>query len=329
MNLKPQTFGVAVLLAVATVPAEAETVQFYSSLTTTANEAMMSKLQEVYPDLEIEWVRAGGVGLFQRFVSERYAGAGNIDLLHFSYTPGWYLLADEGWVVEGVADGGEAEAYYDFAVDMDAHFVALRLSTLRVIYNTDTVSPDEVPTSWAELVTDKWRGRIVTNDPFESAGTWDFWYGSDDFGTEYIEGLFANDILVQRGMGGATDVVARGERDVSFVFEYIALNRMEAGAPIAIAEMEEGVPVVPGPFGIIDGAPNQETAREIFEYIISADGQQLVVDEVGTFSGRMDIDPPGDLPPLSETTLLMSDFKKVYAEQDTYRNLMQSLLQGR
>ncbi len=323
------SLGAVGALALGASTARADGVQFYSSLTTAANEAMMGQLGEVFPDIEIEWVRAGGVGLFQRFVSERYAGAGNIDLLHFSYTPGWYLLADEGWAVEGVASGGEADAYYDFAVDEDAHFVSLRVPTLRVVYNTDNVAEDEVPTSWSEFTTEKWRGRIVTNDPFESAGTWDFWYGSEDFGQEFIEGLFANDILVQRGMGGATDIVARGERDVSFVFEYIVLNKMAEGAPVAMAEMEEGVPIIPAPFGIIADAPNPELAKTVFDYIISAEGQQLVVDEVGTFSGRTDIEPPGGLAPLSETELMFSDFGKVYAEQDTYREFMTGLLQGR
>ncbi|MCF3936142.1 extracellular solute-binding protein [Acuticoccus sp. M5D2P5] len=312
----------AAAMQAAVSTAHAETLQFYSSLTTDANTAFMEKILEKFPETDIEWVRAGGVGLFQRFVTERYAGAGNIDLLHFSYTPGWYLLADEGWVVEGVAEGGEADAFVDFAKDTDADFVALRVSTLRVVYNTENVSPEEVPTTWAELVSDKWKGRIVMNDPFESAGTWDFFWGSDDFGKPFIDGLFANDILMQRGMGGQVDAVVRGERDIAPVFEYLAVAAMERGAPLAFADLEEGVPVVPGPFGIIADAPNPELAEKVFEYLISQEGQTVMVDNVGTYSGRPDVAPPADLPPLADLKVMQSNWEKVYQEQDEYRDYM-------
>ena len=323
---KVMSIGVAAFIGATALGSHAkaeDTVLFYSSLTTRAQQELVKGVEAAFDGLKVEWVRAGGVGLFQRFAAERSVGKGKIDLLHFSYAPGWPMLADNDWVVEGVAEMPEAEGFYDWAKDSETHTVALRTPTLRVVYNTENVSPDEIPTSWQEFITDKWKGRIVMNDPFESAGTWDFFYGNEEvFGKEYISKLLANDTLVQRGMGGATDIVARGERDVSFVFEYIVTNRIQKGAKIAIAEMEEGVPVIPAPFGMIKGGPNPEIAKKVFAWIIGPEGQKIIVDQVLTYSGRKDVAPPPMMKPLSEEKLIHSDWTKVYKEQDEYRDFI-------
>ena len=70
----------------AAVAAKANLI-FYSSLTTAAQATLDKAIQKKFPDIKIKSITAGGVSLYQRFVAERTAGKGKIDLLHFSYTP--------------------------------------------------------------------------------------------------------------------------------------------------------------------------------------------------------------------------------------------------
>lgn len=324
MFLRAAAFGLAIMSSINfadSLRAE-EAIKAYTSITSEPQLKLEKRLNEKFPGVDFDWVRGGGIGIFQRFVSERSAGKGKIDLIHFAYTPGWYYLAEQDWVTPGVASDGEAIHYPDWAKSKDAHFVALRTPTLRVVYNTDKVKPEEIPTSWHEFTTDRWRGRLAVSDPFEAAGVWDFFYGSDEFGKDYIVKLLKNDILISRQMGSALDAVARGERDVSFIFDYIAQVRMEKDPKIKFADMKEGVPIIPTPIGLVKDGGNPDLARKVLDFLLSRDGQKIIVEDVKTYSARSDMPPPAGLKPLNELTLLSADFGKVYREQSSFRQLI-------
>ncbi|MFP6869207.1 MAG: extracellular solute-binding protein [Nitrospinota bacterium] len=314
-------FAMAVLLGNQNAwAARTKKLIFYSSLTTAAQTTLVNAIEKKFPDVKVTWITAGGVSLYQRFVAERTAGKGLIDLLHFSYTPGWYHLAKEGWVRPGVTDFKEAGGHPEWAKSRKAHWVGLRAPSLQVIYNTDNVKPNEVPKSWAEFTTPKWRGRLVLVDPFQSAGLWDFFYGSKDFGEKYIKGLLANGTLVQSRMGSSTERVATGERDVTFVFEYIAIRRIAKGAKIKIAKMKEGTPVIPASFGIIKGGPNPKVAEMVYRWVLSQEGQTVVTQQVKINSARTDVPHVKGIPyPFKP---LYADWEKVYKEMDKYRAFM-------
>ena len=312
--------AVAAFLAPQAALAKEANLIFYSSLTTAAQATLVKAIEKKFPDIKVESITAGGVSLYQRFVAERTAGKGKIDLLHFSYTPGWYHLAKEKWVKPGVADLPEAKGHPDWAKDGNAHWVGLRAPSLQVIYNTDNVKPEEVPKSWAEFTQPKWKGRLVLVDPFQSAGLWDFFYGSKEFGEKYIKGLLYNGTLVQSRMGASTERVATGERDVTFVFEYIAIRRINKGAKIKIAKMKEGTPVIPASFGMIKNGPNPKNAEKVYRWIISKEGQTVITQDVKINSARTDVPHVKGIPyPFKP---LYADWEKVYKEQDKYRAFM-------
>ena len=154
-------FAVAAILAPSVAHAKDTNLVFYSSLTTAAQATLVKAIEKKFPDVKVESITAGGVSLYQRFVAERTAGKGKIDLLHFSYTPGWYHLAKEGWV-KNVTQFPEAKKFPDWGKDEKAQWVGLRAPTLQVIYNTDNVKPGEEPKSFAELTQPKWKNRLPT-----------------------------------------------------------------------------------------------------------------------------------------------------------------------
>lgn len=326
MKFRPTKILVASALAVTaiftsqSVMAKDANLVFYSSLTTAAQATLNKAIEKQFPDIKIETITAGGVSLYQRFVAERMAGKGKVDLLHFSYTPGWYHLAKENWVKKGVTDFPEAAGHPDWAKDAKANWIGLRAPSLQVIYNTDNVKPSEVPKSWAEFTQPKWKNRLVLVDPFQSAGLWDFFYGSKDFGEKYIKGLLANGALVQSRMGSATERVATGERDVTFVFEYIAIRRINKGAKIKIAKMKEGTPVVPASFGMIKNGPNPKNAEKVYRWIISKAGQTVITQQVKINSARTDVPHVKGIP--YPFTPLFANWEKVANEQKYYRKFM-------
>jgi iron(III) transport system substrate-binding protein len=317
--LAVSAFAVAAFFASQAVAAKKTNLIFYSSLTTAAQGTLVKAIEKKFPDIKVNSITAGGVSLYQRFVAERTAGKGKIDLLHFSYTPGWYHLAKEGWV-KNVTQFPEAKAFPDWGKDTKAQWVGLRAPTLQVIYNTDNVKPGEAPTSFAELTTPKWKDRLVLVDPFQSAGLWDFFYGSEQFGEKYIKGLLYNGALVQSRMGSSTERVSTGERDVTMVFEYIAIRRINKGAKIKIAKMKEGTPVIPASFGMVKGGPNPKNAEKVYRWILSKEGQTVITQQVKINSARSDVPHVKGIPyPFKP---LYSNWEKLFKGQDKYRKFM-------
>ncbi len=292
---------------------------FYSSLTTAAQATLVKGIEKKFPDIKVQSITAGGVSLYQRFVAERSVGKGKIDLLHFSYTPGWYDLAKRGYV-KNVTQFPEAKKFPAWGKDEKAQWVGLRAPTLQVIYNTDNVKPGEAPTSFAELTQPKWKNRLVLVDPFQSAGLWDFFYGADGFGEKYIKGLLYNGALVQSRMGASTERVATGERDVTMVFEYIAIRRINKGAKIKIAKMAEGTPVIPASFGMIKDGPNPKNAEKVYRWILSKEGQTVITQNVKINSARSDVPHVKGIPyPFKP---LYANWEKVFKDQKKYRAFM-------
>ncbi len=309
----------AVALTPHAVLAQDANLVFYSSLTTAAQATLVKAVEKKFPDIKVESITAGGVSLYQRFVAERTVGKGKIDLLHFSYTPGWYHLAKEGWV-KNVTQFPEAKHFPAWGKDEKAQWVGLRAPTLQVIYNTDNVKAGEAPKSFAELTQPKWKGRLVLVDPFQSAGLWDFFYGAKGFGEKYIKGLLYNGALVQSRMGASTERVATGERDVTMVFEYIAIRRINKGAKIKIAKMKEGTPVVPASFGMVKGGPNPKNAERVYRWILSKEGQTVITQDVKINSARSDVPHVKGIPYPFQP--LYADWEKVSREQNKYRAFM-------
>ena len=121
-------------------------------------------------------------------------------------------------------------------------------------------------------------------------------------------------------MGSSTERVATGERDVTMVFEYIAIRRINKGAKIKIAKMKEGTPVIPASFGMVKDGPNPKNAERVYRWILSKEGQTVITQNVKINSARTDVPHVKGIP--YPFTPLYADWEKVANEQKKYRSFM-------
>ena len=119
--------------------------------------------------------------------------------------------------------------------------------------------------------------------------------------------------------------VAQGERPVAADGgEYLPLQMIEKGAPLALVYPTEGTPTIPGGAGVMVDAPHPNAARVFANYLFSNDGQQLLVDMARMRSVHPDVKLPPGMKPLSEIKTMKADtaaqeketaeIKKKYAE---------------
>ena len=305
------------------------TIKFYTAMSVGPQTALVNAIEKRFPDVKVAWVRSGGVGMYQRFVAERMAGKGKIDILHFSYVPGWFHMIDMGILEEGAADLGDGKKYPAWAKDPKGRWIAHRVPTLWAVANKDHVKPGEEPKSWWDLTDPKWKGRIVATDPFNSAGVFDtFWAVPKVFGKKFIEEFLKNDVLIVRGMTDATKLAERGERHIALTFEYKGLPPQNH-PKLKYLHMKEGVPVSPAPIAVLKDAPNKEMAKKVFAFMLSKEGQRVMVEQVRTFSAHPGLPPPEGMKPLPSYKLIKPNYRKVFEQQDEYRAFVSRRLRKR
>jgi iron(III) transport system substrate-binding protein len=119
--------------------------------------------------------------------------------------------------------------------------------------------------------------------------------------------------------------VAQGERPIGAdAGEYFVLQIRNQGGPIEPVYPSEGTPSIPGGAGVIVDAPHPNAARLFISWLLSRDGQQLLVDTAWLRSVDPDVKLKAGMKPLSEIKVLKADpaaqekavdeIKKKYAE---------------
>jgi iron(III) transport system substrate-binding protein len=260
-------------------------------------EPMIERFQEKYPFLKVELVRSPADETTRRVMEEYAAGTYLVDVLEQSVS-GLIVPRDQG--VLQPYHSPEAAMFDPIAVDPDGYWVTHREGYTGIAYNTEKISPEEAPKTYADLLDPKWRGRMA----IATSSTSTNWVGALVItqGEDYVRKLGEQDIRVYEASSNAlANLIVSGEVDMS---PTIYLSQVEArraeGAPLAW--------VAPGPVPVLDAsaalaanAPHPHAAMLYIDYLLSKEGQ-LYYREIGYLSSRTDM-PATDAPALEKVFL--------------------------
>jgi len=158
------------------------------------------------------------------------------------------------------------------------------------MYNTELISPKDVPRSWEDMGDPKWKGKTMLSRSSEEIpgrlawlwrknGKWD-WERAFDLFTK----LKAQNPVIGRGYSGGAQRVAAGEVAIFWFCPITVPARlsMTKGAPvslIAFPRMFGGLRA----WSIFKDAPHPASAWLLMDYITSPEGQFEFTDRVGGF----------------------------------------------
>jgi iron(III) transport system substrate-binding protein len=158
-------------------------------------------------------------------------------------------------------------------------------------YNTNLVRKDDLPKTYPELLEPKWKGRLG----MEAAVT--EWYSSivmdmgEERGIRFFRELVArNGISMRSGHTLLNNLVIAGDVALALtLYQYMPEAAKRKGAPIDWFVLEPAVARMSG-VGIARRAPHPNAALLFYEFMLSAEAQQLLL--------SMDYIPTtGKLPP--------------------------------
>jgi iron(III) transport system substrate-binding protein len=301
------------------------TVVFYTSTDVEVAEKLAAAFEKRYPGMKVQTERNGAERILQRLTQEYGSNIHAADVVEASDMTALLIWKRNGWlapfVPADVARGWPADQR-----DPDGCYATERFTLSPILYNTKLVKPEDAPKSFADLLDPKWNGKIVKAHPGYSGTIMTVTFEvARDIGWDFFKKLGQQHIMQVQSAADPPKKVAQGERPVAADGgEYVPLQMIAQGAPLALVYPTEGTPSIPGGAGVMIDAPHPNAARLFDLYLFSKEGQTLLVEMGGIRSFHPDAPAPKGAKPLSEIKIMKADpaaqakqsdeIKKKYAE---------------
>lgn len=168
--------------------------------------------------------------------------------------------------------------------DPDGYYLGFAASGYGIMWNTRYVEAKKLPVAkeWADLKDPIYHGHVGMSSPSRSGTThltvetvlqgmgWDAGWAE----WKEIAGNFKT--VTERSFG-VPDGVNSGQFGYGIVIDFFGLSSMGSGFPVDFV-YPKVTTLVPANIGIVKGAPNQAAAEEFIEFILSPEGQELLLD---------------------------------------------------
>lgn len=173
-----------------------------------------------------------------------------------------------------------------------------------VIYDSQRVSPDDLPTSVDGFTDPQWRGRLAIapgNSSFIAFVAAMILERGDAATLEWLRAVAANGPVIYSGNSPIVSATNEGAVEVGLVNHYYLLGlRSEVGTTRAenhfFTDPGPGSLVMPAGAGILASSTKQDAALRFVEFLLSPSAQEYFATETFEYPLVADVDPPQGLP---------------------------------
>ena len=286
----------------------------YSSMQEDQLVAVKEGFEKKYPGITMEYYFAGTSKVVTKISTEAQAGHVDADVIWVGDAADYVSFKEENILQPYTSP--EAANLDPAYVDADGYYTAARLVGVGIAYNTVTVTPEEAPKTWNDLLDAKWKDQIVMSDP-GTAGTTKYWMNammcSDKYGADYMQKLKDNGCLLESGTTATHNQLAASAYQVGVCLDYVTANLVAEGSPIAFLYPEDTVSIA-SPIGLVKDCNNEENGKLLYDFILSKEGQEILVAN-NLVSVREDVEQAVDLTAIP--SMLDSDFAKLASDGKT------------
>ena len=263
----------------ASASAEKMQVMLYSSMKDSQLSALKEAFMNKNPNVQMDYYCAGTGKVMTKMAAEKQAGKIRADIIWVGDPTNYLTFKEEGKLL--AYESPEAATIPSALKDEDNYYCAARIVTLGIVYNTNNVKGEDIPKDWADLLNPRFNTYVTMTDPTFSGTTLytvAAFVQNKEFGWEFLKQLKKNGIKIQKGSSAVVNAVGGGEYDVCIGVNYIAQSKKAKGTPVEFVYPESGISTIASPIAIIKDSENVEAAKLLYDFILSLDGQQLLVD---------------------------------------------------
>ena len=257
-----------------------QNVMLYSSLKDSQLAAIKEGFMKKYPNITMDFYTAGTGNVMTKLATEQQAGGISADIIWVGDPTNYIDFKDQDLLLP--YDSPAATAIPEKFKDPDRMYMSARLIMLGFVYNTNLVKAGSIPQRWEDLLKDEFKDYVAMTDPTTSGTTLFTVAGlvqNPKYGWPFFEKLKANGVKLENGSSGVVNKAAAGEYKVSVGVDYIARTVMAQGATVGFVYPEDDIPIIESPIAIIKNTKNPEAAKKLYDYIISEEGQSVLLEE--------------------------------------------------
>jgi iron(III) transport system substrate-binding protein len=191
--------------------------------------------------------------------------------------------------------------------DSDGRWVGLSGRARVVVYNTERLSPEDLPQDIWDFIDPQWKGRLgwaPTNASFQTMVTAMRKLWGEEKTRQWLEGILANEPVVFEGNANIVEAVGAGEIDAGFVNHYYLFRFLQ--------EQGESFPArnyfIPGDgpgslvmvagAGVLESSQRKDAAERFLSFLLSPVAQQYFATQTFEYPVVEGVVTPRELPEL-------------------------------
>jgi iron(III) transport system substrate-binding protein len=188
--------------------------------------------------------------------------------------------------------------------DPEGRWTALTTRARTVMRSTERVPEDEAPATYAELGDPRWEGRFclrTSDSVYNSSFVADQIAKDGRAATEeMLRAWMENDPTILGSDVDVLEAIEAGRCDVGLTNHYYLGRILEDDsdfpvAPVWVNQRDRGVHVNLSGVGITRDSDNVPVARELVEYLVGAEAQELFTETNSEFPANPDVPPAGQI----------------------------------
>ncbi|PWC12007.1 Fe(3+) ABC transporter substrate-binding protein [Brenneria roseae subsp. americana] len=289
------------------------TLMLYTSQPNEDAQMTVSAFEQTHPDINVTWIRDGTTKLTARLQAELAAGGSSPDVLLISDSVTMEALRQQDLLAPYKSP--EAARYDPSLYDADGYYYGTKLITTGIAYHRQ--APVK-PASWQDLLKPELKNMSTMPSPLYSGAALIHLAtltNNPQLGWDYYQKLKENGTMPQGGNGAVLSAIASGSKAYGVLVDFMAIREKAKGAPIEFLFPQEGVSIVTEPVAMMKKAKNPDAAKAFIDFVLSEQGQQLVLKQ-GYLPARADLPVPEGFPPRDQIKLMAFDASKALAEAE-------------
>lgn len=271
-------------------------INYYSSIVVAQYKAIAPVWKKLYPDIELQLVRADLGLVYDRVLAEKRGGRVMADVI--SNDDVSFLGMRDAGILAPFDIPSRKDWVEPFKSQFNGYQFPSRVLQIGIAVNTAKVKMEDAPKTWKDLTDKRWKGRIGLGDPRVGGGA-QLWFVTlmdhPQFGEKYLTALQENDPLIKPGVIAMEQAVELGEVDLNIIaYDYVALPARDAGKPVAFVMPADGRITFATNDSLSKTAPHPNAARLFINFMMGVDAQEaLAKSYVTPVNGKAKPNPKG------------------------------------
>ncbi len=270
------TSGTAAPVGSAVSSSVAGKVTLYTSAVQTDADGLKTAFNKKYPNVAVTIYRDGTEKVIAKLRAEQDAKSIQADVLLIADAPTMENLKADKFLQPYKSPF--ASALDKQFVDAEGYYAGTKIINSGIAVNTTANLPK--PATWKDLLKPEYKGKLVSPSPqYSGAAALNYavFLNTTAYGADFVKGLQRNGMTVVQANGDALNKIISGEAPVGIVTDNGVRAAKAKGSPIEMIYPTDGAIPVTEPIAVVAGTKNLDAAKAFVDFVLSPDGQALIV----------------------------------------------------